>query len=335
MPLVTSRMAGRLRDRTAVPPLFLRQFQDRRRRVLILRQSGGLGDILMHRMLFEDFKLLMPDCHLVFACPRVYWPAVEDHPFIDELADSAAVNVRDYLVHYCTTTACGRHELRVAPLSDKHRSDIWAEHCGVRLTRHDMHVRLTDAERAFGRAELGRANPSGRPTVVVCPISAMEGKNLDAGQVAATVRGVAEMGGFPVGLHSAPIPGLGDAPLLTGYSTRQWMGVLAGADYVVSADTAAFHFAGGVGRPLTGVFSWADGRVYGRYYQFELVQKHRADDPGWCGPCYNWSRCPKGDPLAVRKPCITEITPDHILAGVRRMFDRWPLAAPRRVVLTA
>lgn len=336
MPAIQSRMVGGIRNRMAVPVIGLREFCRRRNRVLVLRQTGGLGDILMHRMMFEDFKLLMPDLRLVFAVPRVYWSAVEDHPFIDELADSATVDVRDFLLHYCTSTACGRYEHRVAPFGDKHRADIWAEHCGVRLTRHDMHIRLTPEEKEFGRAELARVNRTGQPTVVLCPVSAMQGKNLDPDQMNGVVRGVRSLGAEVVALHNTGVPGLEDTRLLTGYSTRQWMGVLNAADYVVSVDTSAFHFAGGVGRPLTGIFSWADGQIYGKYYQFELVQKHRALDPAWgCGPCFNWGHCSKcQDPMKLRKPCITEITPADIMDGVRRMFSRWPQKGPRRITVS-
>jgi hypothetical protein len=310
----------------ALRPLTLREFDRRRNRVLIVRQTGGLGDILMTRMIFEDFKALCPEMRVVYALPVTYWSAVEDHPFIDEIVDSATVDVTDFLVHYNISTACGRYENRVAPFADKHRSDIWAEHCGVTLTRHDMHIRLSDEERLFGHRELRKANPTNKPAVVLCPISAMQGKNLDREQMNGVARELTRLGYSVSAVHLTPIPEMTEAPTLSGYTTRQWMGVLAAADYVVSVDTSAFHFAGGIGRPLTGVFSWADGQVYGKYYQFELVQKHRALDPAWtCGPCFNWSHCPKcPNSGQIRKPCITQIGVDDIMAGARRMFARWP-----------
>lgn len=290
-----------------------------------------MGDILMTRMIFEDFKLLHPDIKITYACPTSYWDAVRDHPFIDELVDSRSVNVKDYLISYCITTVCGRYENRVAnlafndpslPFQDKNRSDIWAEHCGVKLTRHDMHVRLSEEEIAFGKREIKKANNTGRPTIVLCPVSAMEGKNLGEEQMNGTIRELTKMGYFVVCLHNTLIKELKEAPLLTGYTIRQWMGVLNAADYVISVDTSAFHFSGGIGKPLVGVFSWADGLVYGKHYRCVVVQKHKRYTPGWgCGPCFMWSRCTKSpDTLNPRKPCITEITVDDIVRGAVKMF---------------
>ena len=63
--------------------LSLKEFYDKRENILICRNVGGLGDILMHRMLFEDFKLAMPNCKVHFACPAHFHIVVKDHPFID------------------------------------------------------------------------------------------------------------------------------------------------------------------------------------------------------------------------------------------------------------
>jgi hypothetical protein len=82
--------------------------------------------------------------------------------------------------------------------------------------------------------------------------------------------------------------------------------------------------AGELKKPLVGVFTFADGKVYGRYYDFVLVQKHR-DNGDWdCGPCYNWGNCTKTE--KVPKPCLTEITAEMIIEGVDKMFDKWPLS---------
>jgi ADP-heptose:LPS heptosyltransferase len=102
--------------------------------------------------------------------------------------------------------------------------------------------------------------------------------------------------------------------------------VIEAADYVVSVDSAAFHCAGGLGKPLTGIFTYCDGKVYGKYYDFVLVQKHR-DNGDWpCGPCFHWPSCPKSKEML--KPCLTELTPDILADGLERMFQKWPPSLP-------
>lgn len=305
----------------------LRQFYERRNKVLVLRDTGGLGDILMQRMIFEDFHRVMPGIQVVWAIPNSYHEAAADHPFVHQVIDSRDMNHHDYVITYDTTTACTRYEHSIAPRADKHRSDIWAHHCGVNLEKHDMHLNVSPEMRAWaGKLLAGyRQNPAG-PLVLLCPISAMVGKNLTPEQMKGVAGRLRAKGCNVVALHKTPIYPLQEAkvPTICGLGTGQWMAVINEADYVVSVDTSSFHCAGGLKRPLVGIFTFYDGKVYGQHYDFVLVQKHR-DDGDWpCGPCYMWTRCPKVSELKYEKPCLTELTADQIMEGVEKMFRRWP-----------
>lgn len=333
----------RLIQKQRKPPVWsLREYYQRRNKILIIRETGGLGDILMHRMIFEDLKLLMPDAKVHFALPTKYHAVVKkpdeidengkvikkyppDHPFIDKVLDSATVDPLEYVCYFNTTSACCRHEMRMSPYSGMHRSDIWANHCGIPLTRHNMHINLEDEYKEFGRQKLKQLTKDTKaPTVAICPITAMVVKNFTDSQMQGVVKGLRTMGFFPFGLHTKPIPAMKeiDCPVMYGLPIRQWMGMIEAADYVISADSAGFHYAGGIGKPLVGVFTFADGKTYGKHYDFVLVQKHR-DNGDWdCGPCYAWPSCPKTK--AVPKPCLTCLTVPMILQGAKEMFDKHP-----------
>ena len=277
----------------------------------------------MHRMIFEDFKKIRPDLELYFACPSVLMDAVKDHPFIDGVCPVEHVKTDDFF-HYDTSHACARYEVGIAPLSDKHRSDIWAEHCGVTLTNHNMHINLTEEEIKYGQHVVKIASKEQGPVIGICPVSAMASKNLQPNQIQAIVKGVKELGLTPIGIHRTPVPPLNElnVPVVYGQSIRQWMGIINACDYIVSVDTSAFHFSGGIGKPMTAIFTWADGKVYGKYFDFVLVQKHR-DNGDWpCGPCYQWPECPLT--RSHLKPCLTEITGEMIMDGIKKMLNKWP-----------
>ena len=57
----------------------MRDYYSRRNRILVVRDVGGLGDILMQRMMFEGFKRVMPECHLTWAVPQIYLQAASHH----------------------------------------------------------------------------------------------------------------------------------------------------------------------------------------------------------------------------------------------------------------
>lgn len=331
MPVVKSKVVSKRVEQTRpeklIRTLSIGEFFKKRNKILIIRSVGGLGDIFMHRMLFEDFKRVMPDAEIHFATPKYYHDAVSDHPYIDKILDTEEVDKSEYVVSYNTTTACGRAEMKLAPFSGPHRSDIWANHCGMLLTNHNMHITLTDEEKAKGKELIEQHRDRPGPVVVLAPVSAMFNKNLLEHQILGLTKGLYERGLCVVGLHNNTVYELlkNDIPQISNTKLRHWMAVLNQADYVVSVDTAAFHCAGGMGKPLVGIFTFADGKVYGKHFDFFLVQKHREDDPCWtCGPCYNWGACPKT--TKNPKPCLTEITPEMILAKVDMMLAKWPIS---------
>lgn len=303
----------------------LDEFYDKRNKMLIVRSVGGLGDIFMHRMMFEDMRNALGG-ELHFACPVQYHEAVYDHPYIDKVIDSRSVDRSDYIISYNTSTACGNYEMKIAPFSDLHRSDIWSRHCGFDLTNHNMHIRLKDSERQRGQEIIEEHRNRPGKVVLLAPISAQLGKNLLESQMEEIVHYLRDRGVCVFGLHTQPIPALVklDVPCIHSLTTREWMSTIDAADYVVSVDTAAFHCAGGLGKPLVGIFTFADGMIYGKYFKFVLVQKHRFTDPDWnCGPCYNWGSCPKSK--VNPRPCLTEISGDMLRKGLTRMFEKWPL----------
>ncbi len=299
----------------------LKDIRDKRRKVLVKRDVGGLGDILVHRMIFEDFKIAMPDCHVTFACPKSYFQAVADHPFIDDIVDCDSVDARDFLVHYNTSTACVKYEMTTMPRVDKHRSDMWAEHCGLTLTRHSMHIRLLKEETEWATNKLKNMS-GGRPTVLVAPVTAMSSKNIEDEQISPVVKTLEGRGFYVFGVHNLPL--YYNMPTVTGLNTRQFMSFVNCVDYVIAGDTAAFHLAGGLGKPTVLVAGWADGKVLSKHYKnVSVVQKHRDDMPEWtCGPCHNpHTCCMQPDKKLTRKPCMTEITPDMILAGFDKLAN--------------
>ena len=334
MPVVKSKLPIRKRMEykrpiQAKPTFGILEFYNKRNKILINRACGGLGDILMHRMIFEDFKKLMPNVEIHFSCPTFYHDALTDHPFIDKLLDSNTVNYHDYMVHYNTTTACGRWEVAMSPLSGKHRSDIWANHCGVNLTSHNMHFRISDEEKKEGLEIIEKHRDRPGKTVVLSPISAMSNKNMSDDLMFEVVCELRERGYFVFGLHGCQIFGLykNDVPTIYGLKLRQWLSVINQADYVISVDTSHFHAAGGMHKPVVGVFTFVNAQTYSLYYpNVQLVQ---GPCPLKYSGCYDWGKCPKIKESPML-PCCSGITSssilsafDNLTSGLKISCENW------------
>lgn len=284
--------------------LKLEEINELKDKFLIKRKIGGLGDIFMHRMIFEDIKT-QTNKKILFSCPKQYHEAIQDHPYIDEILDIDCDE--NYIFKFDTTNACNEYELKTAPNVDKHRSDIWAEHCGFTLQNHNMHIKLTEKEIIWGRNQIPNKS------VLFMPISKMSSKNLDDDQIFPVINYLEKSGFFVFALHEKPLK----FTTIHNVNLRQWMSIIYNVDYVISVDTAVLHCAGGMNKKMVGIFCWSDGKILGKYYKnMVLVQKHR-DEIEWCGPCHIFSSCPKSK--LARKPCITEITSDMIIKGFEKI----------------
>jgi ADP-heptose:LPS heptosyltransferase len=162
-----------------------------------------------------------------------------------------------------------------------------------------------------------------RPIVLLSPISSMPSKDLDISQINEVISGVRQLGFNILISHKTPIEGV-DCPVASGLGMKEWLACIDQANYVISVDTGTFHAANGLNKPTVGIFTWADGKIYGKYHPKSiLVQIHR-DEREWCGPCFNWTTCIKCPQTQLRKPCVTEITGKMVCDAFVKLIDKYP-----------
>jgi ADP-heptose:LPS heptosyltransferase len=316
----------------------IRDFYNKRNKVLISRNARGIGDILNCRMLFKQFKKIMPDVELTFACFKEYRELVEGHPYLDHVINVDSIKKEDYVLSYDISRCCIQYESQIMGANIKHRADIWADHCGINLDDHDMVLPFIKPEKIqegylevkqLKKGALAKNNKDG-PSVLLAPLAYENMRSLTKPLLMGLINILREKGLFIYTAHTNNIPLLQqmDIPILIGNSLADWMGYIHAADYVISVDTGTFHYAGGIGKPLMGIFTHVDGKLRGKYYDFVLVQKHR-DNGNWpCGPCYNYlyctnPHCKNPGSITDLRPCVTELTVEELNEGVDKMLSRW------------
>lgn len=226
--------------------------------VLISREIGGLGDILVHRQIFQDIQAQY-GLPVHFACPKHYHPVVEGHPYVEKLLDSSSVNPHEYRLSFNTSRACCLFENSAgSPEKSWPRAQIWAGACGVKLANPRFHFAVEPYQLP-------------QNTVLIAPISACTRKSLATHQIQSLVHALEERGLEPLCVHSEPIRA--SVPQIHGLSLTRWLRLIASAPRVVSVDTSAFHAAGGLGRPLVALHSQFQGDIIGHYYRQTIFQQ--------------------------------------------------------------
>ena len=302
--------------------LTLKNFHEIKDKVLIWHDKGGLGDVFMQRMIFDDIRRNLPNAEITFACLPEYLDAAVDHPAIDKFVDARTVNLDDYIHCFNTcVTIVNRYENYNAPNYNENRSDIWARHCGLSLTSHEMNFVLEKSLRNSVKEKLDKYRKVGKPLIGFAPKSKMVVKSLLPEQIQAIANRCKDYS--LVAFHKEELSEckkLG-IPTISDISIKELICYVDCVDYMITVDTAAFHLAGGLKKPLCGIFTFADGKVYGKHYEFILVQKHR-DNGDWdCGPCFIHGNCPKSKKQI--KPCLTELSSNELIEGIDKMFQKW------------
>lgn len=302
----------------------LKQHFLRRNKILVKRRCGGIGDIVMTRMMFQDIAETFPELELCFSCPKPYLKFAENHPYVktvsfESLQESEFGNVYDI------STACRVHEMKYKINNQEHRSDIWAKSCGITLSKHNSFLKTDEIQKEKCKTLFKSINPQNKPLVLFTPFANTNSdfginKSLTEQQIADIKEKLQDYFVFTINKDHHPIFDELNIYQFNSMSCEQWIALVEISDYVISVDTATFHIAGCLKKPLVGIFSFTNGKVYGKYYQFELVQRHK-DNGNWdCGPCYCVSMCPKTK--SSPKPCMTELKVDEIMRAFEKLSNQ-------------
>jgi len=293
---------------------------NKKNKVLVCRNFGGLGDILNTRPLFKTIKSMDPQFHVTYAVPREYCVILEDHPYIDELIDCANVDFSQYGYIADISSDCGRYENAMRPRVDKHRSDIWAEiSLGIELEDHDFQMRLDESL----RFSLESQYLSGLefPRIAIFPRSASSAKDLQDDVLVELIGLLRSDGLDPIVVHSQDCFSDLGLRCISGLNLKDYVHLVASFDYAISVDTGAFHLTAALEIPCVGIFPWTDGKVLSKYHKkCVVVQKHRDfGGPKEC-PCWDWPSCPHHVKNTRQIPlkCMRDISAIEI----KNAFDR-------------
>ena len=290
-------------------------------RILILRHWGGVGDILNTRMIFYDLKRTCPNYEITYAIPPNLFPLIQDHPYIDRYIDFSKVKLEEYGFYANISTVCGEYESKKVPYVDKHRSDIWANSFGLKLTRHEMDIQFDISELRWADRWWKSHGLNDEIVVGLAPISAHPCKNLEPEKTQELIYTLNMYGIRVILFHNQDTPF--EMCLKPRLSLREWMVLVNKCDFIITVATSMFCLANGLHKPTIAIFGNEDLDIYGKYFPEMIpIQRHRKKDPDWqpC-PCWQGLNC-KIKKGVYPPPCIQSITVGEIMNHVHKLVKR-------------
>lgn len=302
----------------------IKHFDQIKNKICIVRNCGGLGDIINMRMIFSDIKNKYPKFKITWAVPNNYFPAAEQHPYVDEVISNSEVDQRNYLQTYNLTNVCTRYEWARNKTNDKNRADIWANHIGIDLENYQTYMPFYPKEKEQVKTKLKQIGWDGaKKVLILAPKSAIAVKNLTYEQVA-IIKGFAS-NFFITVLHHHPILEFLNLklPMLCGLNLKEALAAVELSDVVVSTDTGLMHVSGAYGKPTLAIFSYTSGSNIAKHYDKVCVVQGKYIHQGeFCGPCNNFTNCTV-DNHSQTKPCLTSVDQKMLEIAWQKTLEKY------------
>jgi len=290
------------------------------KQILVYRNAGGAGDILMHRVLFEGIKQ-KHDCNLTVAIPEKYFPLICDHPAVDRIIDCKNINNKNgYKRSFNTLGKAAIYEFAKMPFVDQHRTDLWASYLGIKINGYKARFRFTGRE--LNMADHFFVNFK-RPFVGISPVSAHPSKDLKRSVIQELINMLNSKGASCFIFHSEPLEYEHAVDVNVGL--REWLCLTRRLDAVVTVATSMFHVANLFHIPTVAIFGVEDLRIFGKYFPEMIPIQRTRKSPEWpyC-PCWSSLDCklrPKNEREIYPPPCLQSITSEEIYEKTKKIIE--------------
>jgi len=313
-------------------------------RVQLLREAGGLGDVVRCTTVARGFKEKYPGCEVWFFVLRGYEEICAACPHIDHVVsvDLAERRGRDrpidenrwpYLriggpYDFRVDLFCPayQHEVKTRGAVTKERTEIWCEAAGVRPKLLTPELVLSPQVRGWAEGFLDQSSLRNRKVIICHPFGTSRIRNWpERNWIALTEKllaagyGVVHADGCKGRIRRFP------GVLFREFSLSKLAALLHRASMVVGGDSGLFHLAGAVGTPALGLFGCTSGEIMRRPYPLAQIIQGPPDFPGkpekCLYPCY-YRRERGVSPECRKNGCasLNQVSPEQVFKRIRMMM---------------
>lgn len=315
--------------------------------ILVVRQLGGIGDVLMLSCVFRGLKEKYPGHILKCVTSEVYLSGslmdiMTHNPLIDEIItiepwDMTPAKTRKVWDNYYAgaghleeellwtmadhafdlNTACVDYEwaaLNTKEGIEKPRYQVWCDSVGVTPSSYAPIYKVSDVEFSDARAFAEANWPQDMPVIGIGLTACDKARALSIGKLQELCVGLTSAGLHVITLDpTVRVPGFDG---IIGKRVRDVMALISCMSAVVSADSGVLHMAGALGTPIIGLFGPTDYRMRMGNYRGSATDSRQLIE---CAPCWYKYPCSKF-PGNGKQPfeCLSRIPVDVIVEETLR-----------------
>jgi len=295
-----------------------------RKRLLVTRAMGGLGDLLMLTPALHALRRKHPRARIDLAVPRRFFPLFEGNDDVEVVDIHEDLDARDYDKWFnLTDCPAARTESITAPRVRRNRIEIFARALGIRgpaLWRMDRRPRyvLSAEDRAYRERFFTSHGLVGK-SVIGVQIRSDE-TYRDYPHMPALVATLAR-DHVVLLFDSRPILGYDFANVIQvgGQGLRQAAALASGCQALVAPDSSFVHLAAALRRPAIGLFGPTDGAVRTSDYPDVRYLDVRRDLR--CVPCWRNEEIPCALTGLRTSVCLGEIGPLSVVAALEELLS--------------
>jgi ADP-heptose:LPS heptosyltransferase len=284
-------------------------------KILVKRNTGGLGDILMITPTLKALKERFPKKHIQVAIPKQYFRLMENLEFVDEVIDITKVDLnKEYFINADLSSPCARYEssrvYKKLPV-EKSRIEVFAEVLGVRnLITHTPVYNVTEKEREWAIRFLKGQDIDPKKPIVCFHLRSNEKYRDYPVDSQLELLGLIKNDYNIICIDFAFHESFDTIIDATGFSIDKWAAIISLSDLFISVDTGPLHMAAALDITTIALFGPIDYKARCKGYKKTTVII--SDLP--CIPCWRNAtiKCKQTNLIDCYSKCLESIKPKQI-----------------------
>jgi ADP-heptose:LPS heptosyltransferase len=295
-----------------------------RKKILITRAMGGIGDLLMMTPGFHALKMKHPSYEIHLAVPKRYYPLFEGNEdvVLRDIEEDELNHLQYGKWFNFTDCPAARKESKSVPKVKESRIDIFAKALGIkgiRLWKSDRKPRyfIHEEEQHFKNNFWLQNNLTGKKVIGVQLHSDETYRNYPHMEM--VVKELAKEYSVLV-FDGESIKGCNfeNVIKLDNCSIRNAFALASGCDAIIAPDSSFVHFAASQDIPCIALFGPIDGKIRTKYYKYCRFIDARSQME--CLPCWRNENIPCKLTNMRSSVCMSKINLNTILDELKNII---------------